>query len=122
MKKQFNHNVYGDIPYWKIRTDRPYLEISLDKLNLPEKQQKYILNNPNITTKNFDGEVLKYVYIPDSTPDVENYYASWNPCRDEKKGNKNFNESGYVYKGELEITQKDIDDYNVAKGIVKFNI
>jgi hypothetical protein len=49
--------------YWKIRTDSPYLETSLYKLNLPDKQIKYILTNDIITNGLYGDKILKYIYI-----------------------------------------------------------
>jgi uncharacterized protein YgiM (DUF1202 family) len=57
--------------YWKIRADSPYLETSLYKLNLPDKQIKYILNNEVISSGKYE-----YIYIPDANINL-NVWNSW---------------------------------------------
>ena len=109
--------------YWKIRTDEPYLEASLYKLDLPDKQIDYILTNENITGCYYDDEKLTHVYIPDSNNNIE-VLDSWNACNNENEnGHYSYNRKGYIYKGEVEMTLDEAKTIlNVHKYTSKYNI
>ena len=93
---------------WLIRTDSPYLEISIDKINLPQKQKDYLLNNDYVTGKRLyreDDKVidLSKIYVPDSD---EKYAYSWSPYNGH--GLDIFTSLGFIYQGEVEVTEDEL--------------
>lgn len=90
--------------YWRIRVEEPYFSISINKLNLSKNQKDYLLDN-NLIRKE------KYIYISD-------YYAySW--IKDKSNSYKN---SGYIYKGDVEVTPEDIQNWEISKDLEKYNL
>ena len=101
--------------YWKIRADSPYLETSLYKLNLPDKQIKYILNNEVISSGKYE-----YIYIPDANINL-NVWNSWgsHDYNENKNGYQWYDDKEYIYLGELEVTPEDIELFKLVN---KYNI
>lgn len=99
--------------FWLIRTDSPYLEISIDKLNLPQKQKDFLLNNEYITGKkrfyhSWDNKyyTIRKVYIADSNYRPEDYNI-WELGKDKLI---HFY-AHHVYMGEVEVTEEELKAY-----------
>ena len=118
--KKFENNTDKDL--WLIRTDEPYLEISIDKLNLPQKQKDYLLNNQYIKGEkkyyNDDNKLIKIkkIYVIDANKDIEHYYL-WDPQNEEEIGLKD-----YIYRGEVEVTPEDIENWKIKNTANKYNL
>lgn len=100
---------------WLVRTDSPYLEISLNKLNLPQKQKDFILNNEYITGQKkyydpwFDKYyIIKKAYIADSNYRIEDYIV-WEPYKSRLKHLNQFYK--FEYMGEVKVTEEEIRAY-----------
>jgi hypothetical protein len=119
--KTFEDSSNGE--YWLIRTDEPYLSISLNKLNLPKKQKDYLLNNPYVTGKeafkdyenNVYGTTLKLnkIFIPDTNFN-NHLYTSWMPYKENSSNTRAFkiyDELNFTYKGEVNIEPYEIEAF-----------
>jgi len=98
--------------FWKVKTKNPDFEASLYKLDVPDNLIQMYLRNDTLLL--FSG---KYVYIaPFKTFD----YSSWNEFN--KQGKNNYEGDGLIYQGEIEITDKDIEDMEMKKSVKKYNL
>lgn len=100
-------NIDHSKKFWLVRTDSPYLEISLNKMNKTKDEIIRFLNN----------KLIKHhekIYIP-----INDYEGSWNgPLT----GGTSYKEEGFEYKGEMEVTSEEIEDWNIKNAVKKYNL
>ena len=96
--------------FWKVKTKYPDLEASLYKLDVPDNLIQMYLRNDTLRISG------KYVYI---APFYAKDYASWNEF--DKQGKRDYEEM-LIYQGEIEITDKDIEDMEMKKSVKKYNL
>jgi len=95
------------IIYWKVRTDKPYLEISLDKL---KSEYGCDINYDDYTDlKEFDKVYIILLMSSEGN--------TWRFCAGEFR--KDY-ETKYL--GEVEVTDDDIYEYNLRKTQNKYNL
>lgn len=96
--------------FWKVRTDTPYYEISLDKMGMTEDEKEYFLYDREMYFKR------KHIYIGLEWEGIgSNYYYGID---------MNAFSTGYKYSGEIEdeITQEDIEKWIFENDINKYNL
>lgn len=114
-------------PLWIIKTDQPYLDISIDKLNLSPQQKKYLLDNDYINHRRpyteSNGDIIKFdkIYIR-ATNKIEDasywdYYQNGfeEDITSQTRDNMDF-------KGEVEITPDDIKEWEINNTANKYNL
>lgn len=94
--------------FWLIPTKMPYFEITLDKIVLSEniidpKWKKYHLHCYHLYTK------YQRIYISTKL-------YSWDSSK------KSFSYEGQLYMGNVKITQKDIEEWELKTNIKNFNL
>jgi hypothetical protein len=94
--------------FWLVKKNSPYFEISLDKLNVPEKLKNKYLSNRFIKTA-----AVNKIYI---SPFEDTHKQSWSE-RSNVYESRNF-----VYEGEIKITREDIEDWKIKKESEKYNL
>ena len=99
--------------YWKVRTENPWFDISLDKIGVTEDEKEYYRNEIKFYIGN------KYVYIGlDYNANTitsgigSEYYIS--------VAKEDFD--GYVYQGEPLITQEEIEKWHFENDTKKYNL
>ena len=98
--------------FWKVRTDTPYFEISLEKIGMTKDEQEEY-ENLVISERYFNNR--KYFYIGLKCEGIgSNYYYGF-----EKSDFKN-----YIYSGEIEkeITSEDIEKWKLKNDVNKYNL
>lgn len=124
----------GKNQFWKVRSKTPYFEIALRKLCIDnDEYEQFFVDNPGITkwlnkrNKRFQND---YIYL-----EID-YNAGGIGAEIQWSGNKegfNYPEGthpqlGYhkarvsEYMGEMEITQQDIDEWQLEHDANKYNI
>ena len=100
--------------FWSVKTDMPYFEIRLKKIGCEigcdtDLIQYLIYNSTAINW------VTIYVYFNMNTK-----LFDWMPGNE--YGKSYLISCNYLYEGEICITNKDINEYNISKTANKFNI
>lgn len=97
---------WGTRIYWLIRTDEPYFSAGLNKLNVPKYDIDKFSHYATEKGKN------SKVYILKSMTDKDSEISwSWAPI------SQNLDNRA-KYKGEVEVTNNDIDNWNEIKDIL----
>lgn len=113
--------------FYRIRVEDPYLEASLIKLNVPDAQIRNVMYNDNI--RKIDGTIDEYVidnkiYVAPGAKDSyirgDQFHIQWN--QNSVSGFNGFVSRGYVYAGDLDLTQDDIDMAIRKKDMYKYNL
>jgi len=111
--------------YWKILID-DYFFVRLEKIGVSEQTQNEIYEHYCDLTDNVNGEKFRFVYVGE-----DNYggkMSDWHWNFDQKQTvhrsifcaeSPGYN---YVYQGEIEVTQEDIDDWKIKKDAKKYNL
>lgn len=96
--------------YWALPTDERYLE-SLRKINVSESLIVFFLNhNQN-----------KYIYISYDSTDIQPW--SWMPLfYQEKEGSDWYDSNDYKFYGYINMTEDEIEEFEMKKKIVKYNL
>lgn len=104
----FENMEYKPNRYWKVRTDEPYLSISLDKLGVPKERFKGVFSN---------------------SPDYEHVFifacnkfgGKWE-FNVHRVGDNHQKINSEKYMGELEITEEDLKNWEIKKEAEKYNL
>jgi len=100
-------NIDRSQKFWLVRTDSPYFEISLNKMNKSDDEIQRFLNNQ------YRKDNAK-LYIP-----INDYEGSWNS---ERTGKNSYTQDGFEYQGEMEVTPEEIEEWNMKNSIKKYNL
>jgi len=124
--KQYEEENYKT-PLWIIKSYQPYLDISIEKLNLIPQQKKYLLDNEYINHtreyRGLDGEIIKFdkIYIKVAENIEEIYY--WdvyiNGFEQDISPEKRYK---FDFKGELPITDQEILNWKINNTAKKYNL
>ena len=103
--------------FWKINTDEPYFEISLNKLKFDDflKQQIYDMNNGYIKNSGWI-----FIYVIDTKTSWMGISTTWSKPSEFRKNIAIKN--GNKYMGEVEVTDDDIKKWELIKNTEKFNL
>jgi hypothetical protein len=99
--------------FWKIRTENPWLDISLDKIGVMDHEKEHYLDE----VKFYIGNKYIYVGLDYNANTITSgmgseYYFS--------VAKEDFD--GYEYRGEPEITQEDIEKWNFENDTKRYNL
>ena len=101
--------------YWKIRTDIPYFEISLDRIGMVEDEETTYIrmrNEKHLINKKYIYIGLNYDINTTGTIGSEFYWANdTNPFVND-----------YEYDGEIEITPEEIEEWHLKNDANKYNL
>ena len=102
--------------YWKVRTDTPYFEISLDKMGMVEDEKlDYIQmrDDNNLINQEYVYVALNYDINITGTIGSEFYYDNYSRAFDD-----------YEYLGEIEkeITPEDIEEWHLKNDAKRYNL
>lgn len=101
---------YGE--YWKINTDTPYYEISLNKIGMPKDVQKdYIDSDIKRSFKRYE-----FIFILKAQANNPSGF-DWSWSDYESAYKKKFRNMG-----EVEITTEDIEEWELNKNANKYNL
>jgi len=103
-KYKIFENIDNRKKFWKVRTDEPYFEASLYKLDTPYNDVEFYIKNEIILSKKSG-----YVYV---APHDKRAKCSWN---NSEYGKEYYEKDGLIYQGEVEITEQDIKDMKIKK-------
>jgi len=96
--------------YWKVRTDTPYYEISLDKMGMVEDEKENFMQIR-------ETEDEKYVYIG-----LDFNVGMGSEFHFDNTSSAFFNEYEYLGEIEKEITSEDIEKWELENDAKKYNL
>lgn len=103
-----------DNEYWKVRTDTPYFEISIDKIGMTEDEKKEYLEYRRIGVSSFEKKYI-YLGIQYGIGAGSAFYFAEDP--NPFKSDKTFK-----FSGEPEITTEDLEKWNFENTVNKYNL
>jgi hypothetical protein len=104
---------YKEKLFWLLKSTQPYFSAGLWKLNM---HQDVINVYEADVYQNF-----KYIYIC-FDPDETHMTDIWGWMSFEEHSYNWFKEKNYKYMGKLNVTKKDIEEYNIVKDVNKYNL
>jgi len=123
MITQFKIFESKQLKYWKVILEEPYFSISLDKLNVPDKDKDLIFYPSALNA--FRNRVNPPHPIFIMKGKGKNTMRKWTPSEwtwihlaDEHIIKK----QGFEYQGEIPITEEDIEEWNLKNDAKKYNL
>jgi hypothetical protein len=101
--------------FWLVKTTQPYLEISCKKIDAPFEDFEFIIG---LKVAHQEYRDLEYINI---VTDYENKwgYNGWAWSSDTSMFK---NDKRYIYMGEVEVTDKDIEQWKLEREANKYNL
>ena len=118
IKKFENHEYIGE--FWLIRTDKPYMELSLHKIGATQSEIERF--NLSSTYKLHDKIYIsmRYNFVNGVIDGLNNDNCGWMPG--DANGDFFYIKNKFNYMGEVIITDEDIEEYSIKKNIEKYNL
>ena len=102
---------------WKIPYKLPHTEIATQKLGA-ELENSHLYNSKG--EKRYKGSFIYFIREIDINWNIISWFVD--ASFENIKLNAKFQNLELDYKGELEISQKDIEEYNLKKDVNKYNL
>lgn len=117
--KKFENNEY-DGEFWLMRTDAPYLEISLQIIGVSQSEIKQIIYSKRIKKSDKCYISMRYNIVDGKIVGLNNDKWSWMPG--DSNGKRWYINERLNYMGEVIVTDEDIEEYNLKKDAEKYNL